>query len=180
MYQSHIHGNEYEAVDSNMQVIRDLTVTPRGANPTVDKILDNEIVVVLMDQNPDGRVNGSRGNPTGLDPNRDYLVQSQPEQQIGVAWMHQWLPTGFIEGHGYYTPTLIDGCTIPHNPGIQDDTFMHWNVQRIEQNRADFAATRRERPRWRRSSRPSVTGTRTAAPPPTTTPYPPPPSPAPP
>ena len=30
VYQSHIHGNEYEAVDSNMQVIRDLTVTPRG------------------------------------------------------------------------------------------------------------------------------------------------------
>ena len=94
-----------------------------------------------MDQNPDGRVNGSRGNPTGLDPNRDYLVQSQPEQQIGVAWMHKWLPTGFIEGHGYVTPTLIDGCTIPHNPGIQDDTFMHWNVQRVEQNRADFAAS---------------------------------------
>jgi Zinc carboxypeptidase len=140
-YQSHIHGNEWEAVDSNMQVIRDLTVTPRGVNPTVDKILDNEIVVVLMDNNPDGRVNGTRGNPTGLDPNRDFFVQSQPEQQVAVAFMHRWLPTGFIEGHGYYTPTLIDGCTIPHNPGIEEATFQHWNVQRIEQNRADFAAS---------------------------------------
>ena len=141
VYQSHIHGNEYEAVDSNMQVIRDLTVTPRGVNPTVDKILDNEIVVVLMDNNPDGRVNGTRGNPTGLDPNRDFFVQSQPEQKIAVAYMHRWLPTAFIEGHGYYTPTLIDGVTIPHNPGIEEDTYQHWNVQRIEQNRADFAAT---------------------------------------
>ena len=139
-YQSHIHGNEYEAVDSNMQVIRDLTVTPRGVNPTVDKILDNEIVVVLMDNNPDGRANGTRGNPTGLDPNRDFFVQSQPEQKIAVAYMHRWLPTAFIEGHGYYTPTLIDGVTIPHNPGIEEDTYQHWNVQRIEQNRADFAA----------------------------------------
>ncbi len=144
-YQSHIHGNEWEAVDSNMQVIRDLTVTPRGVNPTVDKILDNEIVVVLMDNNPDGRVNGTRGNPTGLDPNRDFLVQSQPEQQIAVAYMHRWLPTGFIEGHGYVNPTLIDGCTIPHNPGLEEDTFMHWNVQRIEKNRADFATANIDR-----------------------------------
>ena len=140
-YQSHIHGNEYEAVDSNMQVIRDLTVTPRGANTTVDKILDNEIVVVLMDNNPDGRVNGTRANPTGTDPNRDFFVQSQPEQQVAVAFMQRWLPTGFIEGHGYYTPTLIDGVTIPHNPGIEEDSYQHWNVQRIEQNRLDFAAT---------------------------------------
>ena len=140
VYQSHIHGNEYEAVDSNMQVIRDLTVTPRGVNPTVDKILDNDVVVVLMDNNPDGRVNGTRGNPTGTDPNRDFFVQSQPEQQIAVAYMQRWLPTAFIEGHGYYTPTLIDGVTIPHNPGIEEDSYQHWNVQRIEQNRADFAA----------------------------------------
>ena len=139
-YQSHIHGNEWEAVDSNMQVIRDLTVTPRGASAVVDKILDNEIVVVLMDNNPDGRVRGTRGNATGLDPNRDFFVQSQPEQQIAVAYMHRWLPTGFIEGHGYYTPTLIDGTTIPHNPGMEADLFQTWNVQRIEQNRADFAA----------------------------------------
>ena len=141
VYQSHIHGNEYEAVDANMQIIRDLTVTPRGVNPTVDKILDNEIVVVLMDNNPDGRVNGTRGNPTGFDPNRDFFVQSQPEQKVAVAFMHRWLPTGFIEGHGYYTPTLIDGTTIPHNPGIEEDTFQRWNVQRIERNRADFAAS---------------------------------------
>jgi hypothetical protein len=140
VYQSHIHGNEYEAVDSNMQVIRDLTVTPRGVNPTVDKILDNDVVVVLMDNNPDGRVNGTRANPTGTDPNRDFFVQSQPEQQIAVAYMQRWLPTAFIEGHGYYTPTLIDGVTIPHNPGIEEDSYQHWNVQRIEQNRADFAA----------------------------------------
>lgn len=139
-YQSHIHGREYEAVDANMQVIRDLTVTPRGTNPVVDKILDNEIVVVLMDNNPDGRVRGTRGNVTGMDPNHDFFVQSQPEQQIAVDLMHRWLPTGFIEGHGYVNPTLIDGCTLPHNPGV-DPTFYHWNVQRIEQNRADFAAT---------------------------------------
>lgn len=141
IYQSHIHGTEYEAVDANMQIIRDLTVTPRGVNSVVDKILDNEIVVVLMDNNPDGRVNGTRGNPTGFDPNRDFFVQSQPEQKVAVAFMHRWLPTGFIEGHGYYTPTLIDGTTIPHNPGIEEDTFQRWNVQRIERNRADFAAS---------------------------------------
>ncbi len=141
VYQSHIHGTEYEAVDANMQIIRDLTVTPRGENPVVDKILDNDVVVVLMDNNPDGRVNGTRGNPTSFDPNRDFFVQSQPEQKVAVAFMHRWLPTAFIEGHGYYTPTLMDGVTIPHNPGIQEDTYQRWNVQRIEQNRLDYAAT---------------------------------------
>ena len=99
-----------------------------------------------MDNNPDGRVNGTRGNPTGLDPNRDFFVQSQPEQKIAVAYMHRWLPTAFIEGHGYYTPTLIDGVTIPHNPGIEEDTYQHWNVQRIEQNRARLRRHRRDRP----------------------------------
>lgn len=139
--QAHIHGGEFEAVDANMQIIRDLTVTPRGQNPVVDKILDNEIVVVLVDANPDGRVNGTRGNPTGLDPNRDFLVQSQLEQQAYTGLTNKWLPDTFIEGHGYVNPTLIDGCTIPHNPGMEEDLFMHWNVQRIEQNRSDFAAT---------------------------------------
>ena len=102
-------------------------------------MLDNDVVVFIIDENPDGRALSQRGNVTGIDPNRDYFVQSQPEQQNDSALMVKYLPTVSLEGHGYENPTLADGDTIPHNPGIDEDIFEHWNVQRVEQVRADFA-----------------------------------------
>ena len=137
-YQSHIHGNEWEAVDSNMQVIRDLTVTPSRRESHGRQVpWTTRYAVVLMDNNPDGRVNGTRGNPTGLDPNRDFLVQSQPEQQIAVAYMHRWLPTGVHRGSRLRDPYFHRRtCTGTANPGARGGHVQRWNVQRIEQNRA--------------------------------------------
>ena len=37
---------------------------------------------------------------------------------------------GALHLHGYVTPTLIDGLTIPHNPALEYDIFAKWNQAR--------------------------------------------------
>ncbi len=138
--EANINGTEYEGTDAMMQVIRDLAETPYGTNATVDKLLDHCILVVVPTSNPDGRVMGIRGNAAVADTNRDYLVQSQPEEQIDAAIQQQYLAPGALHMHGYVTPTLIDGLTIPHNPGLEYDIFAKWNQARTAQNKADFNA----------------------------------------
>ena len=36
--------------------------------------------------------------------------------------------------HGYVDPTLIDGLTKPHNPGVEYDLFLEWNQPRLDVN----------------------------------------------
>jgi hypothetical protein len=139
-----IHGNEYEGVDAAMQVIRDLATTPYGENETVDKLLDHAVVVINPVANPDGRVQGTRSNGAGVDMNRDGFVQSQPEIRASWKFMFDWLPVGGLGLHGYYNVTLIDGLTMPHNPGLEYDIFAHWNQLRTEENRTDFYAANRQ------------------------------------
>jgi hypothetical protein len=52
--QSGIHGNEYEGVDAMMLLLNRLATTPYGTDPFVDRVLDHVILVVNIDQNPDG------------------------------------------------------------------------------------------------------------------------------
>ncbi len=138
--EANIHGGEREGTDAMMQVIRDLVTTPYGENETVDEVLDHAIVVVIPTVNPDGRVAGTRANANGFDMNRDLLVQSQPEIQAEVAFQLQWLAPVGLALHGYYNPTLIDGLTKPHNPGIEYDKFLYWNQRRLDANQAALAA----------------------------------------
>ena len=138
--EANINGSEYEGTDAMMQAIRDLTTTPRGENATIDKILDHCILVVVPTANPDGRVAGRRGNDAVADTNRDNFLQSQPEEKIDTAIMQQYLAPAGLDMHGYVTPTLIDGLTMPHNPGFQYDIFAKWNQARTAQNKVDFNA----------------------------------------
>jgi len=138
--EANIHGGEREGTDAMMQVIRDLVTTPYGANETVDEVLDHAIVVVIPTTNPDGRVAGTRANANGFDMNRDLLVQSQPEMQANIAYQLRWLAPVALAMHGYYNPTLIDGLTKPHNPGIEYDKFAYWNQRRLDANEAALAA----------------------------------------
>ena len=137
--EANIHGNEEESTDAIMQVLRDLVTTPYGENATVDDILDHAIVVVIPSQNPDGRFRGTRANVNGFDMNRDLLVQSQPEIRANVAFEQQWLAPVGIAMHGYVDPTLIDGLTKPHNPGVEYDLFLKWNEPRVDVNEAALA-----------------------------------------
>jgi len=75
LVQGAIHGNEYEGVDSNMDMIEKFATTPYGTDPEVDEILSNSILVWNVIQNPDGRVFGTDGNDNGFDMNRDYMTQ---------------------------------------------------------------------------------------------------------
>jgi hypothetical protein len=138
--QSGIHGNEYEGVDSNMQLISDLATTPYGTDPKIDNVLDHMILVFNVIQNPDGRVAGTRANGNGFDLNRDYLTQSQSEAQASVALQQKWLAPEALDLHGYVTPTLIESTTKPHNPGIEYDLYIPWNQARSDANEAGLAA----------------------------------------
>ena len=138
--QGAIHGNEYEGVESNMQLIEELATTSYGVNPQFDDILDHVILVFNVIQNPDGRVAGTRANGNGFDLNRDFLTQSQSEVKASVAQMQKWLPVEVLDLHGYVTPTLIEATTKPHNPSIDYDLWLEWNQDRIDFNEAAMRA----------------------------------------
>ncbi len=138
--EANIHGDEEEGADAIMQVLRDIVTTPYGVNPTVDKILDHTILIVIPNQNPDGRFNGTRANSNGFDMNRDFIVQSQSETRTSVKLQQEWLATVGLAMHGYVNPTLIDGLTKPHNPGLEYDLFAYWNQRRLDANQAALAA----------------------------------------
>jgi hypothetical protein len=138
--EANIHGGEREGTDAMMQVIRDLVTLRYGDNTVVDDLLDHSIVIVIPTTNPDGRVAGVRRNPNDFDLNRDFLVQSQAEVQTNIAFQLEWLAPVGLAMHGYYNPTLIDGLTKPHNPGLEYDKFLYWNQQRLDANEAAMEA----------------------------------------
>lgn len=138
--QSGIHGNEYEGVDAAMRIIEELATTPYGTDPDIDAILDNTVLIFNVIQNPDGRIAGVRTNGNGFDLNRDYITQSQSEARASVELFMEWLPTETLDLHGYVTPTLVDGTTVPHNPGLEYDIFLKWNQPRLDANQAALAS----------------------------------------
>jgi hypothetical protein len=137
--EANIHGNEEEGTDAMMQVIRDLVTTPYGVNATVDSLLDHSILIVVPTENPDGRFIGQRANGNNFDMNRDLLVQSQSEIRNEIASQLEWLAPVGLAMHGYVNPTLIDGLTKPHNPGLEYDIFAYWNQRRLDANEAALA-----------------------------------------
>jgi hypothetical protein len=137
--EANIHGGEEEGTDAMMQVLRDLVTTPYGTHPVVDDLLDHMILILIPSENPDGRFLGTRANANGFDMNRDLLVQSQSEIRANVALQLEWLAPVGLAMHGYVNPTLIDGLTKPHNPGIDYDLFVYWNQRRLDVNEAALA-----------------------------------------
>ncbi len=132
--EGNIHGSEEEGTDAMMQVIRDLVTTPYGENAIVDDLLDHAILIVIPSENPDGRFEGRRQNTSGLDMNRDFLVQSQREVRIERDLQLEWLAPVALAMHCCGNPTLIDGLTKPHNPGYDYDLFGYWNQLRLDAN----------------------------------------------
>jgi hypothetical protein len=138
--EANIHGGEEEGTDAMMQALRDLVTTPYGTSPEVDAVLDHAILIVIPSQNPDGRFLGTRQNANGFDMNRDLFVQSQSEMRANVALQLEWLAPVMLAMHGYVNPTLIDGLTKPHNPGLEYDRFPKWNHLRLDANEAALTA----------------------------------------
>ena len=96
-----IHGNEYPGTDAAIRLIEKLAYDD---SPEVREILDNVILLVNVVQNPDGRVLGTRANANGIDVNRDFITQSQPETRATVKVFTAWNPMVVLDLHGFVNP----------------------------------------------------------------------------
>jgi len=97
-----------------------------GDTPEVQAILENTILLFNVVQNPDGRVAGTRSNSNGIDINRDFMTQSQPETRATVKILTEWNPMITLDLHGFVNPMLIEPCTPPHNPNYEYDLYLQW------------------------------------------------------
>lgn len=113
-----IHGGETTGVDAGLRLIRKLSLSN---DATTRKILANDVVLVNVCQNPDGRITDRRQNANGFDLNRDWITQSQPEIRAVARQIVKWHPTMFLDLHGYYDPMIIDPTTNPHDPNYEWD-----------------------------------------------------------
>jgi len=118
-----IHGNEPNGVDAGLIMLRRLA-TAGEDDLEAQRILDECIVLFNICQNPDGRIANTRANSNGFDMNRDFLLTTQPETQATAAEIARWVPTVFLDLHGYYSYFLMEPCTAPHNPNYEFDLFL--------------------------------------------------------
>ncbi|EDL64863.1 hypothetical protein BSG1_13776 [Bacillus sp. SG-1] len=130
MINASIHGTEYVGTDAALQLIERMAFEN---DPETTAILENNIIVVNVVANPDGRFDGTRFNGNGIDLNRDFITQSQPETQLAVDLMTEWNPMVLLDLHGYVKeyggdgkPGLIEPCTPPHNPNYEYNLYEKW------------------------------------------------------
>lgn len=130
-----IHGTEYPGTDAAIRLIETLAYDD---SEEVREILDNVILLVNVVQNPDGRVLGTRSNANGVDVNRDFFTQSQPEAQITAGLLTEWSPMVVLDLHGFVNPMLIEPCTPPHNPNYEYDLYIKWALAQAEAMEAEL------------------------------------------
>jgi hypothetical protein len=135
MINGSIHGTEFIGTDAILQLIERFATQD---DAVTKKILENNILIFNVVQNPDGRINATRFNGSGLDLNRDFITQSQSETKETVGLIKEWNPMVFLDTHGYvkdYAPNkqgLIEPSTPPHNPNYEYDLFNKWANQQAE------------------------------------------------
>jgi hypothetical protein len=132
-----IHGNEYPGVDASLRLIEKLAYDD---SPETMNILNNMILLFNVVQNPDGRVLGTRANANGIDINRDFITQSQPESRATVKVFTEWNPMIVLDLHGFVNPMLIEPCTPPHNPNYEYDLYIRWALAQAEAMEAELFA----------------------------------------
>lgn len=143
MINASIHGTEYAGTDAALQLIRRFA-TQNDATTT--SILENNIIIINVVSNPDGRIGGTRFNGNGIDLNRDFITQSQPETKLAVGLMTEWNPMLVLDLHGYvknFAPNLlglIEPCTPPHNPNYEYDLFNKWALDQALAMEAEIMA----------------------------------------
>ncbi|AQQ51871.1 M14 family zinc carboxypeptidase [Planococcus lenghuensis] len=129
MINGSIHGTEFIGSDALLQLIERFATQ---TDETTTSILENNILIFNVNANPDGRIAATRFNGEGIDLNRDFITQSQPETQQTVDLITEWNPMVFLDTHGYvknYAPNkqgLIEPCTPPHNPNYEYDLYNKW------------------------------------------------------
>jgi len=76
----------------------------------------------------------------GVDLNRDFFTQSQPEAQITAGLLAEWSPMVVLDLHGFVNPMLIEPCTPPHNPNFEYDLYIKWALAQAEAMEAELFA----------------------------------------
>ena len=142
-----VHGNEVTPSDSAIFIAYHLLAAQD--NELVDTILDNTIVVIDANANPDGRERflfhftsalgitpkadryaaehdepwpRGRFNHYIFDMNRDWFAITQPESQGRVAALQDWHPVVYVDSHemGGDATYYFPPAARPFNPNITD------------------------------------------------------------
>ncbi|MCP2035419.1 hypothetical protein L1279_002430 [Planomicrobium sp. HSC-17F08] len=148
MINGSIHGTEFVGSDAVIQLIERFATQN---DSQTQKILGSNILIFNVVSNPDGRVDATRFNSEGIDLNRDFITQSQPETEHTVDLITEWNPMVLLDTHGYvknYAPNkqgLIEPCTPPHNPNYEYDLYNKWALgqaaameSEIMKNKAEY------------------------------------------
>ncbi|MFJ5716073.1 M14 family zinc carboxypeptidase [Neobacillus sp. NPDC093127] len=141
MINGSIHGTEFAGTDAILQLIERFATQN---DQETKNILENNILIFNVVQNPDGRVDATRFNGQGIDLNRDFITQSQSETRETVELIKEWNPMVFLDTHGYvknYAPNrqgLIEPCTPPHNPNYEYDLYNKWAYMQAEAMEANI------------------------------------------
>jgi hypothetical protein len=146
MINGSIHGTEFVGTDAVLQLIERFATDNDEKTRT---ILEDHILIFNVTANPDGRINATRFNGNGIDLNRDFITQSQPETEHMVDLITEWNPMVFLDLHGYVKdyggpskPGLIEPCTPPHNPNYEYDLFSKWAMDQAEAMEASIVANK--------------------------------------
>lgn len=142
-----VHGNEVTPSDSAIFIAYHLLAAQ--GNELVDTILDNTIVVIDANANPDGRERflfhftsalgmspradryaaehdepwpRGRFNHYVFDMNRDWFAITQPESQGRVVALQEWHPVVYVDSHemGGDATYYFPPAARPFNPNITD------------------------------------------------------------
>ena len=135
---NNIHSIEIGASQMVLELVHNLATSD---SPTIKKVLDNVILLLVPSLNPDGQImvtdwyNKTLGTPseasplpflyhnyTGHDNNRDMYNFSQKESQMAaqILW-HEWFPSIWLDEHqqGTSGPRIFTmPATDPINPNV--------------------------------------------------------------
>ena len=112
-----IHGNEYEGVEWNMQLIKELATTPYGAESEDRRHTSTTSSwCSTSSRTPTAASPAQRANGNGFDLNRDLLTQSQSEMQASVELQQKWLAGRAARPARLRDADPVESTTKPHAP----------------------------------------------------------------
>lgn len=146
MVNGSIHGDEYPGTDAVLQLIDRFAYED---DDTTERILDNNVIVFNVVNNPDGRILGTRQNGEGFDINRDHVTLSQPESAVNVDLITEWNPMVHLDLHGFVNrsddyPGLIEPTTGPHNPNYEHDLYLEYALDQAEAMEASLVDNKQQ------------------------------------
>ncbi|WP_022927521.1 M14 family zinc carboxypeptidase [Patulibacter americanus] len=101
-----VHANEPSGTTAALALLARMA----ASNACADRrTLRGTLAVVVPDQNPDGRVLGTRTNAADIDLNRDWFAASQPETRARLRTLERFPPVLAIDAHeqtggAYFAP----------------------------------------------------------------------------